>query len=98
MKIDNAQLQKVLGIYKKQETGTVKKMGKSKTQDYSDSVQLSDKAKAYAKAVEAFDKLPDIRKEKVERIKAQIDSGSYNIRGEQIIDKIIKGTKMDEKI
>jgi negative regulator of flagellin synthesis FlgM len=40
--------------------------------------------------------VPDIREPRVEQIRGAIESGTYNVRGEQIAEKIISGSLVDE--
>jgi negative regulator of flagellin synthesis FlgM len=39
---------------------------------------------------------PDIREARVNEIRNLIQSGTYNVRGEQIAEKIISGSLVDE--
>ena len=53
-------------------------------------IAISSKAKDIQKATEAVNAAPDIRIEKVDRIKEQITNGSYNISSEQLAEKILE--------
>lgn len=61
-----------------------------------DEVVLSPEAKEIQKAKELLDSIPDIRKEKVAEIKAQIEDGTYEINGEQIALKMIEESLINE--
>ncbi|GAB6086279.1 flagellar biosynthesis anti-sigma factor FlgM [Alkaliphilus crotonatoxidans] len=63
-----------------------------------DQLQLSDGAKDFQVAVKAFNKLPEIREEKVKALKEKIQQGTYDISGKEIADKIIASIHIDKKI
>jgi len=54
-----------------------------------DNLQLSEKAREISKLVKETEKLPDIREEKVARIKEQITSGTYNIPPAKVAAKML---------
>jgi negative regulator of flagellin synthesis FlgM len=56
----------------------------------SDKVSLSDRAATVGKLVEQGANLPDIRQDKVDRVRAAVQSGSFNPSSGQIADAIIK--------
>lgn len=96
MKIyNNPNVQKVLGAYKS-------KMNKAekinKAPETRDKVELSERAKDFQVAMKAFQKLPNIRKEKVDDIKSRISSGTYNPSAEEVVDKIFEEINFDKKI
>ena len=53
-------------------------------------IAISSKAKDIQKATEAVNAAPDIRIEKVDRIKEQITNGSYNVSSEKLAEKILE--------
>jgi negative regulator of flagellin synthesis FlgM len=53
-------------------------------------IAISSKAKDIQKATEAVNAAPDIRIEKVDRIKEQIANGSYSVSSEQLAEKILE--------
>jgi negative regulator of flagellin synthesis FlgM len=53
-------------------------------------IAISSKAKDIQKATEAANAAPDIRIEKVDRIKEQITNGSYSVSSEQLAEKILE--------
>ena len=55
-----------------------------------DAVQVSSAARLVAVAQEALAVIPDIRMEKVEAIKNQMDADSYNPDGEAVAEGLIK--------
>jgi len=56
----------------------------------SDAVQVSSEARLVAVAQEALAVVPDIRMEKVEAIKVQLDADAYNPDGEAVAEGLIK--------
>lgn len=54
-----------------------------------DQVALSNEAKDYSNIKKLLSDIPDIRTEKVETLKQQINSGSYHITGLQAAEKIL---------
>lgn len=96
MKIfNNFNVQKVLGAYNSKINKTEKTdkptMGKDK-------VEISEKAREFQVAMNAFKKLPEIRKEKVDEIKKAIASGTYNPKAEEVVDKMFERVNFDKKI
>jgi len=58
-----------------------------------DEVSFSDIAKDLAVAKKAVDTTPDVRMEKVNDIKAQIQAGQYNISASQVADKLLSQSR-----
>ena len=57
----------------------------------SDKVEISNEARDYQVAMQALKDVPEVRSEKVNAIKEQIDSGHYKPNAEQIAEQILKG-------
>ena len=55
-----------------------------------ESVEISSRAQEMKNARDALGAQPDVRAEKVEQIKSQIEQGTYEVNGRQVADKIIK--------
>ncbi|QEK11305.1 flagellar biosynthesis anti-sigma factor FlgM [Crassaminicella thermophila] len=86
MKINNnPNIQKILGAYNKNIKGS-NKLEKPKMQK--DKIEISESAKEFQIALNAYKKLPEVRKEKVEEIKKQIASGNYNPSAEEIVNSM----------
>lgn len=86
MKIsNNPNIQKILGVYKNN-TAAVQKP--AKVAQEKDKVEISDRAKDFQWALNAYKNLPDVRKEKVEEVTRKIQSGTYNPTGEEIADSM----------
>jgi negative regulator of flagellin synthesis FlgM len=61
-----------------------------------DTVVLSPEAKKIQEVRKLLNTVPDIRGEKVARIKAQIGDGTYHVDGEKLAEKIIKESLLNE--
>ncbi|WP_236914381.1 flagellar biosynthesis anti-sigma factor FlgM [Clostridium sp. Cult2] len=86
---------KVLQIYNDMRSNKIKP---NRNTFGKDELEVSEKAKDYQFAINKLKEVPDIRKDKVEKIKREIASGSYNVEGEKIAEKIYEGTNFDKKI
>lgn len=93
MKINK--MDKALQVYNKVEMNKTKatkaKMGK-------DEIKFSDRAMDYKFAMEKIKETPDMRMDKVEKLKEEIKSGNYNISAREIVDKIYENLNFDKKI
>ncbi len=58
-------------------------------------VDLSTMAKEIQQAKVEVSKVPDVREEKVQEIKSQVEKGTYNVSGEQIADKMVGESVVD---
>lgn len=91
-------IKKVDGVHQVYNTQGIKKVEYNKGNGRKDELQLSDKALEYRVAVESLKGVPDIRTEKVEKIKDSIRTGTYKIDGEKIVEKMFEEANFDEKI
>lgn len=55
-----------------------------------DIVSISDKAKDYQLAMKYLKDIPDTRKDKIEEIATKLYTGNYDVKGNEVADKIIK--------
>ena len=60
-----------------------------------DQVRISSQAKEFQRAYELINKTPDIRADKVAPLQEAIKTGTYNVRGEQVANKLIEQTILD---
>ena len=60
----------------------------NKIEERADMLTLSSKAKDFALASKAIANTPDIREDKVQSIKAQIEAGAYNVTGMDVANKL----------
>lgn len=94
MKINN--INKLLKIYNN--NLNVKKVDEIKVENNKDKLKLSDKAIEYQYALNKLKEVPDIRKDKVDRIKEEIKTGTYVVDGEKIVDKMLKKANFHKRI
>lgn len=94
MKIINNNIQKVLKIYNnqnsKKEIKSAARLGKR------DELKLSDEAREFQIALKALENTPDVREEKIEEIRQQIQSGTYEIDSKKIAEKMLRNIKIEE--
>lgn len=56
-----------------------------------DIVEISDTAKSFQSVKTALANTPEIREEKVAKLKAQIEAGTYSVSGRMIAEKLVEG-------
>lgn len=86
---------KILQIYSNMGTNKVKPNRKSNEKD---EIKFSERAMDYQFAISKLKELPEMRMEKVEKLKRNIKSGNYNVSGKEIVDKIYENINFDKKI
>jgi len=64
-------------------------------QDTKDEVRISTRAKQFQRAYELVAQTPDVRPDKVAPLQDAIKTGTYNVRGEQVANKLIANTILD---
>lgn len=84
MKISN--IASVYNIYNKKPAVSRKKAGVNEAYD---SFNVSDEARDFQVAYKAASAAPDIREDRVNAIKAQVENGSYNVSAEAVADKMM---------
>ncbi len=62
----------------------------------SDRLELSVRSLEISHLEELIRSTPDVRESKVEQVRRDIESGTYNIKAEKIAEKIIGGNLLDE--
>ena len=58
-------------------------------------VEVSDQAQEVRRVTKLVNQLPDVREDRIQALKAQIEAGTYNVSGEQIADLMIRRTLAD---
>lgn len=76
---------------------TAKSQGSASSTSGSEQIAISSKAKDIQKATEAVNTAPDIRVEKVDRIKNQIADGSYRVSSEKLAEKVLENIITESK-
>ncbi len=84
MKINS--LDHIMNVYNNQKRVTG---GTKKTEIKKDELLLSNEAKDIQYAYKLVRQAPDIRKEKVQQLKNQIKTGTYNVNLEEVAEKIV---------
>ena len=67
-----------------------KSLGGTSSTGGTEQIAISSKAKDIQQATEVVNATPDIRIEKVDRIKGQIANGSYSVSSEKLAEKILE--------
>ncbi|MGP1433949.1 MAG: flagellar biosynthesis anti-sigma factor FlgM [Catonella sp.] len=62
-----------------------------KANKVNDTVEISNAAKTFQVTRTAVAAAPDIREEKVAKLKAAIEEGTYTVSGREIADKLVEG-------
>ena len=86
---------RLLQVYANMETNKTKI---SKKTSEKDKIEFSERAMDYQFALNKLKEVPDMRMEKVEKLKKEIQTGNYNISGREIVDKIYENINFDKKI
>jgi len=60
-----------------------------------ETVALSTRSKELLQIKTAVAQLPEVRDEKVQALKAQVESGTYNVNGAKIAEKMLKDSALD---
>jgi flagellar biosynthesis anti-sigma factor FlgM len=63
---------------------------------HQDRVELSVRSREIQNLDELIQATPDVREALVERIRQSIGNGTYNVKAEQVADKIIGGNLIDQ--
>lgn len=86
---DQARINRPADAGRGRETAPVVPAGNSSS-PAGDVISVSDEAAAIGKLAERAGQLPEIRQEKVDRLREQIRSGSFRPKAEEIADAIIR--------
>lgn len=87
MGIQISNINSVYEAYSVEKLNVKGKVGKSDSKK--DTVNLSSEARDFNVATSVLSKIPDVRMDKVNKIKAQIENGTYNVTASDIADKLI---------
>jgi negative regulator of flagellin synthesis FlgM len=58
-------------------------------------VDISDKAREIQQTTTAMNVVPDVREEKVQALKSQIDNGTYKVSSEELAKKLVGESLLD---
>ncbi len=90
-KIDN-----IFQVYNK--NSGVKKINSKEMSKDMDEIKISSKAIEFQYALQKVKDVEEMRMDKVEDIKNRIKSGTYNIEGNKIAEKILESINFNKKI
>lgn len=91
MKIfNNPQVNQVLKTYQKQVDRTEKTGPAAMARD---KIEISDQARDFQTAMKAFKELPEVRQDKIDDVRSQMESGQYKPSSEAVADKILEMIK-----
>ena len=62
-----------------------------------DEIKLSERAIDYKFGMEKIKEVPEMRMEKVNKLKQEVKSGNYNVEGSKIVEKIYQNVNFDKK-
>lgn len=86
---------KIMKVYN---SGMNKKVKQKKNKIGKDELKFSDKAKDFKTAMNKLKDIPEVRKDKVEKLKREIKSGTYNVKGKDIAEKMYESVNFDKKV
>ena len=98
MKITDEGMQRLLNRYIHQQSKTVSSkeacLDSNRSEDkenvFVDKVTLSKQALEIQHALRGLQKLADARQEKIESIRKNLESGTYDVTGKQVVDKLLE--------
>lgn len=89
-------LNNIFQIYNK--NSKTNKTSDGRKTDGKDEIKLSEKAIEFQHALKKVREVEDIRYDKVEKIKAQVKSGTYYVDGKKIAEKMLEDMGFNKKI
>lgn len=96
MRIQNNHLSALQKVYEQQKKPSVNNNVKTGAKD--DGVELSTEARFYSAAQKALNNLPELKTENLEKLKEAVKTGSYHVKDEEIAEKILQDSLLDELI
>ena len=70
-------------------TNNIKKATKPSKESFSDKLEISQKGQDYRVAKQIVSQTPDVREDKINQIKKQLESGTYNVDMTEVADKVV---------
>jgi negative regulator of flagellin synthesis FlgM len=97
MIISGKQVQSVLKIYADQNMNLKTRTERTefKSLQSQDEVILSSGVQEFGQILQALKDVPDVRKEKVQKLSAQVEDGTYNVDADEIANKMISRLLVD---
>lgn len=84
--LNNMQVNPVLKAYQKQIEKTEKTGPAVMARD---KIEISDQARDFQTAMKAFKELPEVREEKLDEIRSQMEKGEYKPSSEAVVGKLM---------
>ncbi len=98
MQISAKQVQRVLEVYSQNQVQRSEKVGKTAPLLGADKVVLSRESQEYQVARRAVDAAPEMREEKTADLSEAVKSGTYQVDGERIAEKILQRSLVDRLV
>jgi negative regulator of flagellin synthesis FlgM len=97
MIISGKQVQSVLKIYADQNMNLKTRTDRTefKSLQSQDEVILSSGVQEFGQILQALKDVPDVRKEKVQELSAQVEDGTYHVDADEIANKMISRLLVD---
>ena len=95
MKVDRSQVQGVTGAYRSQGARPIQPQNSSQPVGKADEVHVSKKAQEATVLRAKVRQAPEVRIDLVNKIKAQVDAGTYNVSPEKVAEKLLKSKVLD---
>jgi negative regulator of flagellin synthesis FlgM len=77
-------------VRQQQKTADAAQPGGQPAQESGDKVNLSSQAREVQKASEMLKSMPDVRTDKVEKVKMEVEKGTYKVVGAQVATDMLK--------
>lgn len=74
-------------IYKTTDTAQVRNVSKASA---GDRLEISQTGRDYQIAKKALETVPDVRQDKIDAVKARIDSGNYDVSADDFANKLLE--------
>lgn len=95
MKINNLNnVQNAYGVYNKGKINKSGKLGPSNAKAFD--IEISGIGKDYNFAVEKLKEVPEVRREKIDKISSEIANGTYTVDSKKLAKAIISGITVDD--
>ena len=103
MKVENNNSSVQLNAYLKQIRTQQQSADPQKTESTrqigeSDKVRLSDRAREVQQAAQTLKAMPEVRTDKVEKVRMEVDQGTYKVVGAQVATDMLRETFENEMI
>lgn len=96
--ISKIQVQNIMKTYGNRPTNSIKKAGTVGGANSIDGLQMSEEGKLFQSAMNALKSVPDIREDKVAELKKAIKTNTYSVSSNEIAEKFIARSIVDELV